>query len=84
MRDMTREKAEKTTSEKGVTLIDLAICEEGTGHARETMDEVTAGDVSNKKPPLEGLNTYTSGERASRSTRARARSPSSPARSRYR
>ena len=35
---------------KGVTVIDLAVCEEGIGHARETMNEVIAGYVSNKKP----------------------------------
>ena len=28
----------------------LAVCEEGIGHARETMNEVIAGYVSNKKP----------------------------------
>jgi hypothetical protein len=50
MRDMTREEVEKTAREKGVTLIDLAVCEEGIGHARETMNEVIAGYVSNKKP----------------------------------
>ena len=32
------------------TTIDLAVCEEGIGHARETMNEVIAGYVSNKKP----------------------------------
>jgi nucleotide-binding universal stress UspA family protein len=50
MRDMTREEVEKVASEKGVTTIDLAVCEEGIGHARETMNEVIAGYVSNKKP----------------------------------
>ena len=35
---------------KGVTTIDMAVCEEGLGHARETMNEVIAGYVSNKKP----------------------------------
>jgi len=50
MRDMTREEVEKTAGEKGVTTIDLAVCEEGIGHARETMNEVIAGYVSNKKP----------------------------------
>ena len=29
---------------------DLAVCEDGIGHARETMNEVIAGYVSNKKP----------------------------------
>jgi nucleotide-binding universal stress UspA family protein len=50
MRDMTREEIEKVASAKGVTTIDLAVCEEGIGHARETMNEVIAGYVSNKKP----------------------------------
>jgi hypothetical protein len=50
MRDMTREEVEKVASAKGVTTIDLAVCEEGIGHARETMNEVIAGYVSNKKP----------------------------------
>jgi hypothetical protein len=46
---MTREEVEKVAREKGVATIDLAICEEGVGHARETMNEVIAGYVSNKK-----------------------------------
>jgi nucleotide-binding universal stress UspA family protein len=50
MRDMTREEVERVAAEKGVTTIDLAVCEEGIGHARETMNEVIAGYVSNKKP----------------------------------
>ena len=50
MRDMTREEVEKVAAEKGVTTIDLAVCEEGIGHARETMNEVIAGYVSQKKP----------------------------------
>ncbi|MGH7357129.1 MAG: universal stress protein [Candidatus Rokuibacteriota bacterium] len=50
MRDMTREEIEKVAAGKGVTEIDLALCEEGIGHARETMNEVIAGYVSNKKP----------------------------------
>jgi nucleotide-binding universal stress UspA family protein len=50
MRDMTREEVEKVAAAKGVTTIDLAMCEEGIGHARETMNEVIAGYVSNKKP----------------------------------
>jgi nucleotide-binding universal stress UspA family protein len=50
MRDMTREEVEKVAGAKGVTHIDLAVCEEGIGHARETMNEVIAGYVSNKKP----------------------------------
>jgi nucleotide-binding universal stress UspA family protein len=50
MRDMTREEVEKVAAAKGVTTIDLAVCEEGLGHARETMNEVIAGYVSNKKP----------------------------------
>src|SRR5437867_6609932 len=50
MRDMTREEVERVATEKGVTAIDVAVCEEGIGHARETMNEVIAGYVSNKKP----------------------------------
>jgi len=50
MRDMTREEVEKVASAKGVTHIDLALAEEGIGHARETMNEVIAGYVSQKKP----------------------------------
>jgi hypothetical protein len=50
MRDMTREEVERVAREKGVTTIDLAVCEEGIGHARQTMNEVIAGYVSNKKP----------------------------------
>ena len=50
MRDMTREEIEKVAAQKGVTTIDLTVCEEGIGHARETMNEVIAGYVSNKKP----------------------------------
>ena len=35
MRDMTREEIEKVAAaEKRVTTIDLAVCEEGIGHAR--------------------------------------------------
>jgi nucleotide-binding universal stress UspA family protein len=50
MRDMTREEVERVAADKGVGLIDLAVCEEGIGHARQTMNEVIAGYVSNKKP----------------------------------
>jgi nucleotide-binding universal stress UspA family protein len=50
MRDMTREEVEKVAADKGVATIDLAVCEEGIGHARQTMNEVIAGYVSNKKP----------------------------------
>ena len=50
MRDMTREEVEKVATAKGVTTIDLTVCEEGIGHARQTMNEVIAGYVSNKKP----------------------------------
>jgi hypothetical protein len=50
MRDMTREEIERVASERGVTTIDLAVCEDGIGHARQTMNEVIAGYVSNKKP----------------------------------
>src|SRR5436309_2817084 len=50
MRDMTREEVERVAAARGVTTIDLAVCEEGIGHARETVNEVIAGYVSNKKP----------------------------------
>ena len=50
MRDMTREEIERVATEKAVTTIDLAVCEEGIGHARETMNEVIAGYISQKKP----------------------------------
>jgi len=50
MRDMTREEVERVATEQGVTVIDLAVCEEGIGHARETMNEVIAGYISQKKP----------------------------------
>jgi nucleotide-binding universal stress UspA family protein len=50
MRDMTREEIERVAAEKRVTTIDLEVCEEGIGHARETMNEVIAGYVSTKKP----------------------------------
>jgi nucleotide-binding universal stress UspA family protein len=50
MRDMTREEVERIAADQGVTVIDLAVCEEGIGHARETMNEVISGYISNKKP----------------------------------
>src|SRR6058998_1898731 len=50
MRDMTREEVERVATEKGATTIDLALCEEGIGQARQTMNEVIAGYVSSKKP----------------------------------
>src|SRR5437879_5788202 len=50
MRDMTREEIEKVAATKGLATIDLAVCEEGIGQARQTMNEVIAGYVSNKKP----------------------------------
>jgi hypothetical protein len=50
MRDMTREEIERVAAERCVTTIDLAVCEDGIGHARQTMNEVIAGYVSNKKP----------------------------------
>jgi hypothetical protein len=48
MRDMTREAIEKVAREKEVGFIDLAVCEEGIGHARTTMNEVIAGYIKNK------------------------------------
>jgi histone H3/H4 len=50
MRDMTREEVERVAAAKNVTVIDLAVCEEGIGHARETMNEVISGYISQKKP----------------------------------
>jgi Zn finger protein HypA/HybF involved in hydrogenase expression len=50
MRDMTREEVERVAASKAVTVIDLAVCEEGIGHARETMNEVISGYISQKKP----------------------------------
>jgi hypothetical protein len=50
MRDMTREEVEKVAAANNVTVIDLAVCEEGIGHARETMNEVISGYISQKKP----------------------------------
>jgi nucleotide-binding universal stress UspA family protein len=49
MRDMTREAIEKVAQEKEVGVIDLAVCEEGIGHARNTMNEVIAGYIRDKK-----------------------------------
>ncbi|MBI4611230.1 MAG: universal stress protein [Candidatus Rokubacteria bacterium] len=49
MREMTREEIERVAREKGVTKIDLALCEEGIGHARSTMNEVVAGYIRQKK-----------------------------------
>ncbi|HSF05381.1 MAG TPA: universal stress protein [Methylomirabilota bacterium] len=50
MRDMTREEIEKVATAKGAGAIDLAVCEEGIGHARQLMNEVIAGYVSTKTP----------------------------------
>jgi nucleotide-binding universal stress UspA family protein len=50
MRDMTREEIERVAASKSLTLIDLAVAEEGIGHARETMNEVISGYISQKKP----------------------------------
>src|SRR5213076_1494050 len=50
MRDMTREEVERVATERGAPTVDLGICEEGIGHARQTMNEVIAGYVSQKKP----------------------------------
>ncbi len=49
MREMTREEVEKVARDKGATTIDLALCEEGIGHARDTMNEVLAGYIKQKK-----------------------------------
>ncbi len=50
MRDMTREEVERVARDKTVATIDVAVCEAGIAHARETMNEVIAGYVSTKKP----------------------------------
>src|SRR5437879_5359229 len=50
LREVTVAYLRRGAAAKGVTAIDLAVCEEGIGHARETMNEVIAGYVSNKKP----------------------------------
>jgi nucleotide-binding universal stress UspA family protein len=50
MRDMTREEVERVAASRNITLIDLAVAEEGIGHARETMNEVISGYISQKKP----------------------------------
>jgi hypothetical protein len=50
MRDMTREEIEKVAAARGVTVVDLAVAEEGIGHARALMNEVIAGYVAQKKP----------------------------------
>jgi nucleotide-binding universal stress UspA family protein len=50
MRDMTREEVERVGRTKGAATIDLAVCEEGVAHARETMNEVIAGYISANKP----------------------------------
>jgi nucleotide-binding universal stress UspA family protein len=49
MRDMTREEIEKVARDKAVTTIDLAVCEEGIGCAKNTMNEVIAGYIKQKK-----------------------------------
>jgi nucleotide-binding universal stress UspA family protein/rubrerythrin len=51
MRDMTREAVEQVARDKQLGVIDLAICEEGIGHARNTMNEVIAGYIRDKKEP---------------------------------
>ncbi|MGH7312679.1 MAG: universal stress protein [Candidatus Rokuibacteriota bacterium] len=50
MRDMTREEIEKVAAAQGLGAIDLGVCEEGIGHARQLMNEVIAGYVSTKTP----------------------------------
>jgi nucleotide-binding universal stress UspA family protein len=49
MREMTREEIERVASAKGVETIDLALCEEGIGQARNTMNEVLAGYIKQRK-----------------------------------
>jgi len=50
MRDMTREAVEKVAADKQVGIVDLALCEEGIGQARHTMNEVLAGYIKDKRP----------------------------------
>ncbi len=50
MRDMTREEIEKVARARQVGIVDLALCEEGIGHARTTMNEVIAGYIQQRKP----------------------------------
>jgi len=49
MRDMTRDEVEKVARSRQVGIIDLDLCEEGIGQARQTMNEVIAGYIKNKK-----------------------------------
>jgi nucleotide-binding universal stress UspA family protein/predicted Zn-ribbon and HTH transcriptional regulator len=49
MRDMTREEIEKVARERAAATIDLALCEEGIGQARNTMNEVIAGYIKQKR-----------------------------------
>jgi nucleotide-binding universal stress UspA family protein/predicted Zn-ribbon and HTH transcriptional regulator len=49
MRDMTREEIEKVARAKAAATIDLALCEEGIGCARNTMNEVLAGYIKQKR-----------------------------------
>ena len=51
MRDMTRDEVEKVARAKEVGIVDLALCEEGIGHARNTMNEVIAGYIRDRKEP---------------------------------
>jgi nucleotide-binding universal stress UspA family protein/Zn finger protein HypA/HybF involved in hydrogenase expression len=50
MRDMTREEIEGVARARRVGIIDLALCEEGIGQARQTMNEVIAGYIREKRP----------------------------------
>src|SRR6266404_35512 len=51
MRDMTREEVERVARDKAVLTVDLALCEEGIGHARNTMNEVIAGYIKTGRTP---------------------------------
>jgi hypothetical protein len=48
MRDMTRDEVERLARDRQVGVIDLALCEEGIGHARHTMNEVIAGYIKDR------------------------------------
>lgn len=50
MRDLTREEIERLAQARGATVIDLALAEEGIGHARQTMNEVIAGYIRDRRP----------------------------------
>ncbi len=50
MREMARARIEALAAERGEKVVTLALCEEGIGASRDTMNEVIAEYVRNKKP----------------------------------